>query len=372
MKILFHLPLTSCLLLVLQAFGPTRMDAAATPEQVAESQKLVAEETDLLARLEALRKRKKELDTAITAGKPTVPNGEAASPSQPSEVPPLGEDDFGAWFANFREEYQLKVRQSVFDKGGLEEPALFQYTMPASGSDSWQADVGISLAHDIGIDLPGRPSWRVLGDYHYNEAKGSLKDTVVAAAGLDFLFGGDTGTAQAVSLEGGYKRDNLVSGEGITGSLVWYPTVEVHGIGDFWKPFGPVTARLKPYLGVEGESGNGGIKRFPSGERWSGKAGLSLIGLVLPEHLGNRLETSLNFGWWYHFATSGGYDAYEDSQEYFSATITYWLDRGKEDGQTLAPEEKHFGLSAKYSYGDNPAKGEFDADVWTFGLSIRF
>lgn len=349
---------------------------AEVPETAAESAELTQlnqEIADLEAKLKAKKDRKAVVKKAIT---------DRTSPPSPSPLPiPTlpGDDKLAASFAEFRSEYHFVMRQSVIPKAGNEEPALFQYTMPAQGDDSWLADVGIGIAHDWKGFMPAlSPTWKLGADYHYNDAAGALKDSFAAGGGINFLIGKGTEYSQPVALEAGYKRDNLVSGEGITGSLTWRPTFP--GVsGEYfqrWTSF--LNGRVVPYLGVETESGDGLLKKFKDGERWSAIAGITVAGELFPNWLGNRLEVSTTLAYWNHFSTSGGYDAYDDNQAYFSGLLTYWLDRGKpqpdsgEPAKGLAPEEKHFGLTVKYVHGDNPGTGEFEADVWTFGLSVKF
>ena len=71
-------------------------------------------------------------------------------------------------------------------------------------------------------------------------------------------------------------------------------------------------------------------------------------------------------------STSGVFDLYSRDQTYFVESLTYWFNTASDPSGKLQDKEKHFGISAKYAYGDNPSTSQFNADTWTFGLSILF
>jgi len=323
---------------------------------------IVKEEQELAAKLKAVQDRKKALVKKI--------NDAAKPPGQASKSPPPGLDTASENFTKWRKENTFMVRQGVFDKKNQQNPALFQYTMPAQGKDSWLADIGIGITRDV-TSLPVPAAASLMAEYHFNDATKGMKDTFQVGAGLDLFLGRDTEHAQLVSLKGGWRRDKLLSGEGTTGSLVWYPSF-APGIGDFWHSFGWVSGRLTPQIGIQVEEGNGAFLTFKDGRRTSFLAGVSLTGLLFPDYFGNRLEVNGTATYWNHIDTSGGYSAYDQEHLYYTAKVTYWLDRGKDDGSGLTEEEKHFGLSAGYENGDNPDEGTFAADVWKFGLSVKF
>ena len=281
------------------------------------------------------------------------------------------------------QQYNLKIRQTLADKNKNSLPALLQYTHPGNGSDSYLVDMGVSLSHDLLLgNAPA--SAGLAAEYHYNSASGKLKDSFSAGLTLDAELGSDTKHAQLVRATASYKRDNLVSGEGAQGEILWYPslsprvdetgTASSFAFGGFYVPIGDFfKGRIEPYIGLQGETGNGASKDFKDGDRFSGHSGVSLKGVLLPKVFANRLELNTSVDYWRHFTTSGGFEQYDDDQLYYSAAATYWFDTfDKNKNGLLDEDEKHFGITVRYVNGDNPTEGDFNADTWTIGFAIQF
>lgn len=263
----------------------------------------------------------------------------------------------------------VMIRRSVKDKPGLALPALFQFSHSDGGGDSWSADAGIAIERDIINRSIGAS---IFAEYHYNDATGKLKDTLLAGAGLDFQPIDD----QILRATGSYKRDGLVSGEGWLADLTWYPYFPQLKIGNNFglrETNGWFEGRFVPHVGVQYEDGNG-AEGFVGGDRFSFRAGVGLSARLAPKYFGNRLTLDTNLIYWNHFDTSGALNAYDDSQWYWVSALTYWLNTPANDNDTgvLSEDEQHFGISIGYTRGDNPDEGEFDADLFTAGFSVKF
>ena len=300
--------------LVLGLFLPLLANpvAAQTTEQERALKKLIDEELVLTAKLEALAKKRKLLEEEI--------DQQASNPTSPATTPSSGDDLFGKGFAEFRERSNFKIRKSVFDKSGEKEPATLQFSGQGGGEDSLLADLGVSLSWD----LPDSDStWvSVLGDFHRNDLGKSETDSYVGALELNHNLGGSTANAQRVSMQFGYKADNVLSGEGLTGGVIWFPSHASMGIGEFWHDYEYFSGRIAPFIGFEIESGDGELKGFSRGTRNSFKVGVTATGILLPDVFGNRLEATVTGGYWNHLDTSGGYNSYSNQQVYFSGSLT--------------------------------------------------
>jgi hypothetical protein len=274
---------------------------------------------------------------------------------------------------DFASEYNLKIAQSLTDKNKIALPALFQYVHPAKGGDGAQIDIALSLSHDI--NNPGRIplSAGFISEYHYNNAPTKLQDALAVGGKLDAVLGPNTEYGQLVRGSVAYKRDNLVSGDGVVADLIWFVSIPQWHVGDFyWKWGNLLVGRVEPFVGLQEEFGNGASMAFKNGNRFSSRVGISLKASLFPDYLANRLDLDISESYWRHMITSGGFDLYSSNQAYFVAALTYWLNTGSDSGGKLQDKEKHFGISAKYTYGDNPSTSQFDADMWTFGLSVLF
>jgi len=310
----------------------------------------------LIKKKEANAKEKAQIDKEIA-----ILEAKIDHKPPPPENPPIN------YLQKFATDYNLKIAQSLTDKNKIALPALFQYVHPAHGGDSAQIDIALSLSHDIGSLAAGFTS-----EYHYNNASTKLQDSLALGGKLDAVFGPNTRDGQLVRGAVAYKRDNLVSGDGVIADLVWFVAIPGWHIGDFYWEWGNfLVGRVEPFVGLQEEFGNG-AKAFKDGNRVSSRVGISLKASLFPDYLANRLDLDISESYWRHMQTSGGFDLYEKNQAYSVASLTYWLNTGSDSSGKLSDKEKHFGVSAKYTYGDNPSTSQFDADMWTFGLSILF
>jgi hypothetical protein len=311
----------------------------------------------LIKKKEANAKEKAEIDKEIAKLEAKI-NGKPPPPENPPKNV----------LQQFAEEYNLKIAQSLTDKNKNTLPALFQYVHPAHGGDSAQIDMALSLSHDIDSLSAGFTS-----EYHYNNAATKLQDSLALGGKLDAVLGPNTEYGQLVRGSVAYKRDNLVSGDGVLADLMWFVSIPGWHVGDFYWQWGNfLTGRIEPVLGLQDEAGNGASAAFKNGNRFSARAGISLKASLFPSYLANRLDLDISESYWRHISTSGGFDLYSRDQSYFVGSLTYWLNTGTDPSGKLQDKEKHFGISAKYTYGDNPSTSQFDADMWTFGLSILF
>lgn len=316
----------------------------------------------LIKKKEANAKEKAEVDKEIAKLEAKI-NGKPPPPEKPPKNV----------LQKFAEEYNLKIAQSLTDKNKNTLPALFQYIHPAEGADSAQIDMALSLSHDIENPWKVPLSAGATAEYHYNNAATKLQDSLALGGKLDAVFGPNTEYGQLVRGAVAYKRDNLVSGEGVLADLMWFVSIPGWHIGDFqWQWGNFLIGRIEPVLGLQEEAGNGASAAFKSGNRFSARAGISLKASLFPDYLANRLDLDISESYWRHISTTGVFDFYSRDQSYFVGSLTYWLNTGSDPSGKLQDKEKHFGVSAKYTYGDNPSTSQFDADMWTFGLSILF
>ncbi len=348
---------------------------AAPPEEEAirELRKAIEERDALKAKLAEAEKKVVAMSRQL-AGEPAVPAGSEVAITRASE---------------FLEKRGLKVRRSVKDKAQGALPATFQFTRTPNAKDSRAADVGVSIEGDVPWDLRiGQMSWGLFAEYHHLSETKVIQDGVVKglANGKDSLLLG--GSADLVTRAAhaddahlfrstlAYKRDKIVSGEGLLTDLSWLPYFPNHGIGNHWgyeQTNGWIEGRIEPFVGLQYEEGNG-AKGFRDGTRFSARAGFNLGLRLLPAYLGNRLTLDSKLMFWDHLDTKGVYSSYDDEQWYLASSLTYWFyTPGKAStSEKLAEEDQHLGISVGYTWGDNPEEGQLDADILTFGLSIKY
>ena len=340
------------------------------------AQEVPAENPAITAALQKRDAAKKALDEAQKAYDAAV---NAASTDQPA-APVLVSDSAAQGLAKFLgpDGLNMSIRKSVKDKAQSALPALFQYSHPGKGSDSWSSDIGAMFDFDLYRTQAFGVGANVFGEYHYNDAAGKLKDSVLAGGALDWLFGGDL-DAQFFRTSLAYKADNLVAGQGVLADVLYYPYFPNLGIGNFSgrkATGGLFEGRLTPFIGFQWEETDGASAKFVSGDRFSFRAGLGFEGNIAPRYLSNRLVLAANFSYWNHLDASGAQSLYDESQWYVETALTYWFNTPSDPDVVklgkLSKDDQHFGLTAKYTWGDNPDEGEFDADIFTLGLSVKF
>ena len=329
------------------------------------------------AKLKRLQERQRidaELST-LGVTLPAAPSTGSAEDKAKASAPPtlatrafnyLGPDGLNA-----------TIRRSLSDKRTSELPALLQYTRPGNGADSWSADIGMSIEPKW-FEQEGPWGSKLLfaaqGEYHYNAAASALKDKLDTGLGLDLVWAQDIerDLYHELSFSGSFVRDNIVAGEGWGAEVLYKPNLGAWSIGNKESWVDLLSWRLRPYAGVQTQSGNGATADFASGTRVSLHAGLALTATLFPRALGNRLEWTNKLDYWNHASTSGGFDAYKRDQLYWISAINYWLNTDTNNDGELDPTEKHFGITAQYINGDNPDEGDFDADIMTIGFAIKF
>lgn len=308
-----------------------------------------------------MEKAQKDLDTLSPAisGKP-VP---------PSDAPKNGPTEF----VDLVKKVDLKVRRSLKDKNVAEDPALFQYAHPGEGKDSWAVDGGLSLGRDlIGIGNT-RVSGALVTEYHYTSATTQPKDTLVAGGSLDFSVGTNTASVQMFRATASYKRDRILAGDGLLTDILYFPSENITGIGGFYREWIPgLEGRIEPFAGLQFETGSGAAKGFHEGERLSFRAGVTLAALIAPKCFGNRLELSNSLGYWGHLSRSGVFDQYGVNQLFLSSSLTYWLNTSSKGDGVLAKDDRHFGVTVRYTNGNNPDEGTFDANLVSVGFAVLF
>jgi hypothetical protein len=340
-----------------------------------------------LANLKALKDKRDAAEQASEAAKQAFQQAEKTYNDYANKVGHKtetafnepGESDKLPALYEWADDYKLRVRRTLKDGDEGLLPALFQYTMPSNGEDSWLADIGVSLGHQFFNTMM---EWNLNGEYHYNTAANALADTLLVGGGLRGLWGGTENVSAIWLFDASYKRDNLIAGEGALVALRVIPSFAKAKIGGFvygtdrsW-----FRGRVDPFVGLEYETGNGASAEFTEGERLTARAGVTAVGYLLPGYFRDRIEFSTSLGYWGNLSTTGLYNAYESHQLYFTAAATYWFfslnPRAPEDSQDKGIKKgelmKHFGLTARYANGDNPIEGAFDQDVWTFGFSVYF
>ena len=287
----------------------------------------------------------------------------------PADAPKNGPTEF----VDLAKKVDLKVRRSLKDKNVAEDPALFQYAHPGEGEDSWAVDGGISL----GRDLIGVGNTRVSGalatEYHYTSAAAQPKDTLIAGGSLDFSVGTNSACVQMFRATASYKRDTILAGDGLLTDILYFPSEPITGIGGFYREWFPgLEGRIEPFAGLQFETGSGAAKGFHDGERFSVRAGVTVAFLIAPKFFGNRLELSNSLGYWGHLSRSGVFDQYEVNQLFLSSSLTYWLNTSSKGDGVLAKDDRHFGVTVRYTNGDNPDEGTFDADLLSIGFAVLF
>jgi len=276
----------------------------------------------------------------------------------------------------------LKIRQSVKDSTKAALPALLQLTRTKDGKDSKLIDLGIAYERDFDTKADGpNASWGLFGEYHHltkSTAKPVGVDSLLLGGTLDWYPATGLGKpGQDIRGSLAYKRDKIVSGEGLISDVTWYPNAPAYGIGDanfgMDATHGLLEANLRPFVGIQYEEGNG-AKGFRDGDRVSMRAGLFLNMALLPAYMGNRLTLENKLSFWDHLDTEGVYSTYDSGQWYLSSKLTYWFYTPKKDnvGKILSQDEQHLGLSLGYDWGDNPEEGKLNTDMTTLGLSIKY
>ena len=265
---------------------------------------------------------------------------------------------------DFAETYSVRVRRSVIDSKQVGLPALFQYARDGSGADSASVDIGFAMEGDWeALDpLLDGAAWTLTAERHYNSNPTNIQDTSYVGGGVQWNVGSlDFGGY--LSLDGGFKRDETVAGEGGVGSLLFFPEILDLGFG-----FNQGNTYVAPFMGFDFESGNGASATFRQGQRSSFRTGLNATTTVLSD----RLELGANLGYWSHIDTSGLYNSYDTNQLFVVGSATYWLSTDLNGNGVLEDSEKHFGLTTEYKNGDNPIEGALDIDLWTIGFSIFY
>lgn len=323
---------------------------------------ILALETRLNQQLGAVKARKLELARAANGIEPVEADSGANNAS--------GEKDKTKLFD------QIQVRQSIYNKPGNDEAALFQFTESGSAGaeDSFLADVGVYVLRDVNLYRDWTSQYGVFAEFHRNDAGGDNEtDTHIIGLNIFTYAGEDTGSAQQLEAKLAYKSDDLVSGQGLIASFNWYPVCPYLKMGDFFIKNDYIAGRYVPYISLEYEEGDGEITRFPDGKRTSFVAGVSLNAELFPKALYNRLETNFSYTYWEHFSRSGGYDDFGNDQTFLTASATFWLDKiTDEEAGALEKGDKHIGLKTEFTKGDNPNSGKFDNDLWTVGFAVKY
>ncbi|MGC4017242.1 MAG: hypothetical protein QM755_22420 [Luteolibacter sp.] len=276
----------------------------------------------------------------------------------------------------------LRIRQSVKDPTKAALPAMLQLTRTKTGKDSKLVDLGIAYEQDFDTSAnEPNASWSLLGEYHHLTQSKALPngvDTLLLGGSLDWYPAtGENEPGQDIRATLAYKRDRIVSGEGLISDVSWYPNFPGCSIGDAnfgnAETHGLMEANLRPYVGLQFEEGNGATG-FRDGDRVSLRAGLSLNVTLLPVYLGNRLTWENKLSFWDHLDTSGVYSTYDSGQWYLSSKLTYWFYTPKKGNASdiLTQDEQHLGLSFGYNWGDNPEEGKLNTDMATFGLAVKY
>ena len=353
---------------------PAVATAAPSDEEAVRKLNAAIKERDALKKQWEAAEKKVVAMSRELAGEPPVPAGTEVAVTQASD---------------YLEQRGLKVRRSVKDKAQGTLPASFQFTRTQDGKDSRSADVGASIEGDVPWELGvGQMSWGLFAEYHHlTETKavqngvikglGNGKDSLLLGGSMDWVTRSDhADEAHWFRSTLAYKRDKIVSGEGVLTDLSWYPYFPKSGIGNQWgykQTDGWIAGRIEPFLGLQYEEGNG-AKGFRDGDRVSVRAGFNLGLKLLPAYLGNRLTLDSKLMFWDHLDTEGVYSGYDDEQWHLASALTYWFyTPGKAStAEMLAEEDQHLGISAGYTWGDNPEEGQLDADMFTFGLAVKY
>jgi hypothetical protein len=332
--------------------GPPNRDQLRINELVRESAKLKQQ----------LKEKNDEIERIMRSN----PNAHLVVPaevsSSPSPTPPVVQvvlDKLGG---------VLKLRQTLQDPTLAELPAKITYVHPEKGNDTIAIDAGLDLNVLKAFDFPNAIRETNLLDifteYHKSSSANAPVDTVLAGAQFQHNLGefGDWGNW--LGSDASFKRDNIVSGEGLLANLFYYPSNLKFGINSFKTvTVGPWQFEylVNPTIGLQYETGNGASSKFPSGERVSfkGAFNVTVTPFVNSPYL-KGLQWSNTVIFLSHLGTSGVFDQYDRNQYLFQSSLNFYLDPAKQ-----------VALGLDYTYGDNLTTNQFDINMWTFSFKAK-
>jgi hypothetical protein len=263
----------------------------------------------------------------------------------------------------------LKLRQTLQDPTLAELPAKLTYVHPEEGNDTIAIDAGLDLNVLKAFDFPNTIRETNLLDifteYHKSSSAKAPVDTVLAGAQFQHNFGQIGQWGNWLGSDASFKRDNLVSGEGLLANLFYYPSNFELGINSFrtvtvgtWQ----FEYLVNPTIGFQYETGNGASTKFTSGERVSFKGAFNVtVTPFLNSAYLKGLQWSNSVIFLSHLTTSGGFDEYDRNQYLFQSSLNLYLD----------PSTKQVALGLDYTYGDNLTTNQFDINMWTVSFKAK-
>jgi hypothetical protein len=335
----------------------------------------------LRARREALLKEARELETQIEALDKRLPptikvadkqrwlaSGKVEDCEKPPEEGSIKTTERGLLppaIFKLMEEERFAVRQSVYDVEQMGLPALFEYSLPGVGDDSWIADVGASFRlwnFGEGHELQLR------GEYHYNVE--AAVDTTLSGLAYAWHFAENCfGECHLIKASVDFRQDGVLGAEGWVANIIYNPCMNLtKGPLSFGNWF---DLTFKPYIGAEVESLSGEGPNADAG-RVSLKAGANLVAQIMPKYFGNRFELCGRALYWNHLDRQDAYSGYDQNQLWLICELDYWLNADRDGDGWLTDQEKVFGVTVRYSNGDNPVEGKQNIDLLTVGLAVKF
>jgi hypothetical protein len=268
----------------------------------------------------------------------------------------------------------LMLRQSVFDKTELQQPAAFQWVKPSGGGSSYAIDAGLTwnvmnyLERTTNFDE--LVSHVMLGpsvEYHRNTQIKSLQDTFEAGLTALYVGGGYRYDEVGYYLQatGQYKDDRINTGKGAQVLLSGAPICQALAMGGVanaakWDP-GWLQWTWQPIVGLQYASADNVFKTNQSGEVGRLKGNVALGVYPWGKMLDQQIEGDVRETYWYDEAQEGAYDGHGRGQNLFEATGTFWFDVAQ-----------NAGLGIDYMRGENPEQGFSRQETVTLSLKAKF
>lgn len=254
---------------------------------------------------------------------------------------------------------RITIRQSTLDKNYIEKPATLQYIHSSEKGDSYAIDAGLTInAHETDRWLVG-PS----AEYHRKTETSKEQDNF--QVGLTVInTSGDVTEHLVLYTQASfkYKKDKINTGEGLLAKINFTPLKSSWLLGDA-KDLGlGIKALWQPSLGVQYETASDVLKTDEHGTISRAAASVEVGIYPFARALRSNLILVVRDDYWLNIHRTGGFkDAYDNDQNLFQASITYYFD-----------EKQHFGTGIDYSEGENPEEGLPEQAIILLSLKIKF
>lgn len=251
------------------------------------------------------------------------------------------------------EEYEVKIRSSVFNKQNFGDPAAFQFTSPRDGgSDYWAVDIGVT-ANLAKMLFPNAVDRLYLGpsiEYHKHTLTNKPQDNLQIGLNTLYQFGSPRSFpyAHIFQLLPTYKNDRRGNGEGLLVRLDYLPMIPDLAIsthhGSAWFRY-----EWQPILGLQLETADevGTPKRKGDESRFKASVQASLYPFAGEQYLGQRFQIYIGYTYWHSFERSGGFKDLRSDNRLFKVGANFYLDA-----------KKHVAIGVDYTDGANIEAGK--------------